>query len=88
MITFLVFDDDFMPSVRTSMIFFCFTRENSGNLQASHDFFFFALKIDNLRYIFFFFEGNARRDWRSWVPRTEGNFYLYIYRVQYTIKLS
>lgn len=54
MITFLVFDDDFMPSVRTSMIFFCFTRENSGNLQASHDFFFFALKIDNLRYIFFF----------------------------------
>ena len=35
MVTFFVFDDDFMPSVQTSTIFVCFTRENSKRLQAS-----------------------------------------------------
>lgn len=54
MVTFFVFDDDFIPSMQTYMIFFCFTRENSGNLQASHDFFFFRVKNRQLTLFFFF----------------------------------
>ena len=54
-----MFDDDFMPFVQTSAIFFYFTLEYGGRPQASNDFF----RANTQLTLFFSSVGNARRDW-------------------------